>query len=81
MIFDPKKHKKQYQNGCDCKKQFQKQKNTIQKSLNINEWPILESTGNLIGFIQLDSDSDLPSEIWIRDKKYKLSEKIHQNKN
>ncbi len=70
MTFDPNKSKKLYQNGISNRKN----KQINQKPLD--EWPILDPFGNLIGFIKLESDVDLPNEIWIRDKKYKLSEKI-----
>ena len=72
MTFDPNKSKKLYQNGISHKKENKENK----KIVPLDEWPILDLFGNLIGFIQLKDNSDLPNEIWIRDKKYKLSEKI-----
>ena len=72
MTFDPNKSKKLYQNGISYKKENKENK----KIAPLDEWPILDPFGNLIGFIKLESDVDLPNEIWIRDKKYKLSEKI-----
>jgi len=76
MSFDPSKHKKLYQNGLSNEPKNKKSKQTKQ---SFDEWPILSPTGDLIGFIKLDPDSKLPSEIWIRDKKYKKAEKIHKN--
>ena len=79
MPFDPAKTKKLYQNGISYKKETLKSKSKKPELESFDEWPILEPTGNLIGFIKLESDSDLPNEIWIRDKKYKLSEKISKD--
>lgn len=73
MQFDPSKTKKLYQNGFSNMKTI-KQKPKIE---SFEEWSILAPTGDLIGFIQLENEQDLPQEIWIRDKKYKLCEKIN----
>ena len=76
MTFDPAKSKKLYQNGISYSQETLKTKAKKTKIESFDEWSILEPTGNLIGFIKLESDSDLPNEIWIRDKKYKLTSKI-----
>ena len=77
MTFDPNKSKKLYQNGISHRKETFKSEAKKSDFDSYDEWPILDPFGNLIGFIKLESDSDLPNEIWIRDKKYKISEKIH----
>lgn len=68
--FNKEKNKKVYTNGISY---GQEEK---QNTKSYNEWPILAPTGELIGFIKLESDSELLSEIWIRDRKYQKMEKI-----
>lgn len=69
MPFDPAKTKKLYQNGISHSQETLKTKSKKSELDSYDEWSILEPSGNLIGFIQLEPDSVLPDEIWIRDKK------------
>lgn len=71
--FNKEKSKKIYTNGISYSQEELKEK---QNTKSYNEWPILAPTGELIGFIKLESDSELLSEIWIRDRKYQKMEKI-----
>lgn len=76
MTFDQTKAKKQYQNGISHIKKSAISKENI---IKYDEWSILAPTGDLIGFISLEHGSHLPPEIWIRDKKYKIAEKINKD--
>ena len=71
--FKPAKDKELYANGISYSQEASKKAKPIK---SYDEWPILTPTGDLIGFIKLETDSILPNEIWIRDKRYKMSEKI-----
>ena len=71
--FNKEKSKEIYTNGISYSQEASKTKKSPK---SYDEWPILTPTGDLIGFVRLETNADLPNEIWIRDKKYKLTEKI-----
>ena len=71
--FKPAKNKETYTNGISYSQEAAKE--TKQPKV-YEEWSILTPFGDLIGFIKIEEKTELPNEIWIRDKKYKMSDKI-----